>query len=117
VKVQSEKSGYVVVFITTATAEEAQRIANILVSGRKAACVNIVPQVHSRFWWQGQIDSADEVLLIVKTREALLDELIGLVKENHSYEVPEIVALPIVGGNPDYLQWLDDETEKKIHVD
>ena len=114
---QSEKSGYVVVFITTATAEEAQRIANILVSSRKAACVNIVPQVHSRFWWQGKIDSADEALLVVKTKAARLDELIGLVKENHSYEIPEIVALPIVGGNPDYLQWLDDETEKKIHVD
>lgn len=114
---QSEKSGYVVVFIMAATTEEAWKIANILASGRKAACVNIVPQVHSRFWWHGKIDSADEVLLIVKTREALLDDLIGLIKENHSYEVPEVIALPIVGGNPDYLQWLDDETEKKIHVD
>jgi len=106
-----EARAHIVVFITTATAEEAQRIANILVSGRKAACVNIVPQVHSRFWWRGKIDSADEALLVVKTKAALLDKLIGLVKENHSYEVPEIVALPIVGGNPDYLQWLDDETE------
>lgn len=113
----SKKSGYVVVFITTATIEEAQRIANILVSRRKAACVNIVPQVHSRFWWQGKIDSADEALLIVKTREALLDELIGLIKENHSYEIPEVIALPIVGGNIDYLQWLDDETESNIHAD
>ena len=112
-----EDRAHIVVFITTATAEEAQRIANILVSSRKAACVNIVPQVHSRFWWQGKIDSADEALLVVKTKAARLDELIGLVKENHSYEIPEIVALPIVGGNPDYLQWLDDETEKKIHVD
>ncbi|MQY55135.1 MAG: divalent cation tolerance protein CutA [Dehalococcoidia bacterium] len=100
-----------VVFITTATAEEAQRIANILVSGRKAACVNIVPQVHSRFWWQGKIDSADEALLVVKTKAALLDEIIKLVKENHSYEVPEIVALPIVGGNRDYLKWIDNQTE------
>jgi periplasmic divalent cation tolerance protein len=108
-----EDRAHIVVFITTATAEEAQRIANILVRSRKAACVNIVPQVHSRFWWQGKIDSADEALLVVKTKAARLDEIIGLVKENHSYEVPEIVALPIVGGNPDYLQWLDDETEKK----
>jgi periplasmic divalent cation tolerance protein len=108
---ESEKRERVVVFITTATAEEAQRISSMLVSGRKAACVNIVPQVHSRFWWQGEIDSADEALLIVKTKAALLHELIRLVKENHSYEVPEIVALPIAGGNPDYLQWLDDETE------
>jgi len=109
-----EDRAHIVVFITTATVEEAQRIANILVRSRKAACVNIVPEVHSIFRWQGKMDSADEALLIVKTREALLDELIELVKENHSYEVPEIVALPIVGGNPDYLRWLDAETEKNI---
>jgi periplasmic divalent cation tolerance protein len=70
-----------------------------------------VPQVHSRFWWQGKIDSADEALLVVKTKAALLDEIIKLVKENHSYEVPEIVALPIVGGNRDYLKWIDNQTE------
>ena len=112
-----EDRAHIVVFITTATIEEAQRIANILVSRRKAACVNIVPQVHSRFWWQGKIDSVDEALLVVKTKAARLDEIIGLVTENHSYEVPEIIALPIVGGNPDYLQWLDDEMEKRLHAD
>ena len=112
-----EDRAHIVVFITTATVEEAQRIANILVRSRKAACVNIVPEVHSIFRWHGKMDSADEALLIVKTREALLDELIELVKENHSYEVPEIVALPIVGGNPDCLRWLDAETEKNIHAD
>ena len=104
---------YLVVFITTANAVEAQRIANILISERKAACVNIMPQVHSRFWWQGKIDSANETLLIVKTKASLLDELIRLVKENHSYEVSEIIALPIVGGNEDYLRWIDDEIGKK----
>ena len=114
---QSEKSGYVLVFIMAATTEEAWKIANILAKERKAACVNIVPEVHSIFRWHGKMDSADEVLLIVKTREALLDELVGLIKENHSYEIPEVIALPVVGGNIDYLQWLDDETEKKIHVD
>ena len=105
---------YVVVFITAATANEAQSIANILISRRKAACVNIVPQVHSMFWWQGKIDYADEALLIVKTKSPLLEELIELVKRNHSYDVPEIIALPIIGGNRDYLQWLDDETGLKI---
>jgi periplasmic divalent cation tolerance protein len=112
-----EDRAHIVVFITTATVEEAQRIANILVSSRKAACVNIVPGVHSIFRWQGKMESADEVLLVVKTKAVRLDEIIGLVMENHSYEVPEIVALPIVGGNPDYLQWLDAETEKNIHAD
>jgi periplasmic divalent cation tolerance protein len=66
------------------------------------------------FWWQGKIDYTDEALLIVKTKSPLLEELIELVKRNHSYDVPEIIALPIIGGNRDYLQWLDDETGFKI---
>ena len=105
---------HVVVFITAATTDEAQNISNILVSRRKAACVNIVAQVNSIFWWQGKIESADEALLIVKTKAALLEELIELVKQNHSYDVPEVIALPIIGGNRDYLQWLDDETGLKL---
>jgi len=109
-----KKLEHVVVFITAATADEAQSISNILVSRRKAACVNIVPQIHSMFWWQGKIEHADETLLIVKTKATLLEELIDLVKQNHSYDVPEIIALPIIGGNRDYLQWLDDETALKI---
>lgn len=107
------KENYLVVFITVGTTEEAGRIADILVAQRKAACVNIVPEVHSKFWWQGEIDSAAEALLIVKTKASLLDELVRLVKENHSYEVPEVVALPILGGNPDYLKWIDEVTSLK----
>ena len=103
---------YLVVFITAATAEEAGRIADILVSKRRAACVNIISGLHSRFWWQGKIDTADEALLIIKTEAGLLDELIGLVKQNHSYEVPEVIALPIVGGNQDYLQWIGEEVRR-----
>jgi periplasmic divalent cation tolerance protein len=104
----------VVVFITAATSDEAQSISDILISRRKAACVNIISQVHSIFWWQGKIEYADEAMLIVKTKAALLEELIDLVKKNHSYDVPEIIALPIIGGNRDYLQWLGDETHLKI---
>ncbi len=107
------QSHYAVVFVTTGNAVEAQRIANILISERKAACVNIVPQVRSRFWWKGKIDSADETLLVIKTKVSLLDELNQLVRENHSYEVPEIIALPIIGGNQDYLKWIDDELGKQ----
>ena len=103
-------SGHIVVFITTSSIDEADKIADVLVGRRKAACVNIVPQVRSRFWWQGKIESAEEALLIVKTRSALLDEVIGLVMANHSYEVPEVISLPIAGGNEDYLNWLDEET-------
>jgi len=108
-----EGSDKVVVFITASTIDEADKIAEVLVEQRKAACVNIVPQVRSRFWWQGKIESAEESLLIVKTRAVLLDEVIGLVKANHSYEVPEVIVLPISGGNEDYLSWLDEETSRE----
>ena len=102
-------SANVVIFITTDTNREAQEIAEILLHQKKAACVNIVPKVDSRFWWEGNIDSAQESLLIVKTKASLLDKVINLVKETHSYAVPEVIALPIIGGNPDYLRWIDEE--------
>ena len=103
----------VVVLVTVPKVAEAEGIADALVGDRKAACVNVVPQVCSKFWWQGRIDSAEEALLVIKTRADLLDELIALVKRNHSYEVPEIVALPIIGGSQDYLDWLIEETESR----
>ena len=101
----------IVVFITTAGAEEAQRIADILLNERKAACINIVPRVSSRFWWQGKLESAEESLLIVKTKASVLDEIVGLVKEHHGYDVPEVIALPIIGGNEDYLDWVSKEVK------
>jgi len=104
-------TGKVVILITTSTEEEAHKIAEQLLTKRKAACVNIVPKVDSSFWWQGKLDSAQESLLIIKTRASLLQEVINLVKKVHSYSVPEIIALPIVGGNQDYLKWIDDEVK------
>ena len=99
----------VVVLVTTATEEEAHRIAEMLLNQRKVACVNIVPGLSSLFWWEGKLDSAQEGLLIIKTRASVLPELVEAVKEAHSYEVPEIVALPIIDGNEDYLKWIDSE--------
>jgi len=104
------KEEFLLVLVTTPTVEEGERIAHILLNAKKAACINIVPAVRSRFWWQGKIDSADEALLMVKTRAPLFEELIRLVKENHSYEVPEVIALPISAGNEDYLRWLAEAT-------
>jgi periplasmic divalent cation tolerance protein len=101
---------HIVVFITIDTTANAHKLADKLLSARKAACVNIIPKVSSQYWWQGKIEKADEVMLVVKTRAALLDELIALVKQNHPYSVPEIIAIPIIGGNPDYLAWLEKET-------
>jgi periplasmic divalent cation tolerance protein len=104
-------TGEVVVLITASSSEEAQRIAQSLLNHKKAACVNIVPGVTSLFWWKGKIDSAQECLLIVKTKASALDQVISLVKQIHSYQVPEVVALPIVGGNDEYLEWIRDEVE------
>ena len=99
----------VVILITTSIDEEAERIANKLLTQRKAACVNIIPKVRSLFWWKGELDSADEAVLIVKTKASLVDQIVSLVREAHSYEVPEVIALPLIGGNRDYLNWMSDE--------
>lgn len=108
-----ENDQKVVIFITTGTHEEANQLAEVLLKQRKAACINIVPGVSSRFWWEGQLHSDQESLLIVKAKASLLDEIVGLVKEVHSYDVPEVIALPIIGGNPDYLEWIGKELQER----
>lgn len=102
-------SGFVVVLVTASGREEAEKIAAALLEGRKAACVNIVPSVASRFWWKGKIDSAEETLLVIKTRETAVSDVIKTVKRNHIYTVPEIIVLPIVGGSEEYLDWIAGE--------
>ena len=106
-----EPSPYIVLFITTATAEEAQRISRALLEQKRVACVNIVPRVSSSFWWQDKLDSAEESLLIVKTKASQLNEIVTIVKEIHSYDIPELIALPIIGGNQDYLDWIEKEVK------
>ncbi len=101
----------IVVLITTGNDEQAGKIADALLGQRLAACVNIVPRVDSLFWWQGKIDATKESLLIVKTKAALLDDIIKTVKGIHSYKVPEIIALPVVDGNQDYLDWINEEVK------
>lgn len=103
---------HIVVFITASSDEEARKIAKLLLDQRKAACVNIVSGVDSSFWWQGKIDSARESLLIIKTRASTFPKVIELVKTIHNYEVPEIIAMPVIGGNDDYLKWIDDEVQE-----
>jgi len=106
-----------VVLITTGSEEEAHRIADLLLSQRKAACVNIVPSIASLFWWQDKLDSAQESLLIVKTKASVLNEIVSLVKELHSYDIPEIIALPVIGGNQDYLEWIGKEVKQGVGGD
>jgi periplasmic divalent cation tolerance protein len=107
----------IVVLITVGNDEEGRKIAELLVNRRKAACVSIVPRVDSLFWWEGKLDSAQESLLIVKTKASLFPEIVELVKRVHSYEVPEIIALPIIAGSEDYLMWLSTSVEQGEHYD
>jgi periplasmic divalent cation tolerance protein len=105
-----DSSQVVVVFITAASREEAVKLADLLLAARRAACVSVLPGVESFFRWQGNRETADETLLIAKTTTGRLAQLIETVKSGHSYQVPEIIALPVAGGNPDYLDWVARET-------
>jgi len=101
---------YIVVLITASSEDEAAKIARELVGMRLAACVNIISNLRSIYRWQGKIEEGNEVLMLAKTRRGLFSELVEKVKELHSYSVPEVIALPIISGSEDYLQWLTRET-------
>jgi periplasmic divalent cation tolerance protein len=101
----------IVVFVTVPDVEDAERIGRSLVEGRLAACVNIVPQIRSLFRWEGKVADESETLLIVKTRRALFDSLRAHVKQMHPYDIPEVIALPVVAGHQPYLRWIDEATE------
>jgi periplasmic divalent cation tolerance protein len=103
----------VVVMITADSAEQADSISRQLIELRLAACVSTLGSVNSVFWWQGKTNSEREFLLLAKTRASFLPRLVATVKKIHTYSVPEIIALPIVGGNADYLDWLSNETADK----
>ena len=100
-------NGYYVVLIT-APVDKGEELANFIIESKLGACVNVVKEVNSIYWWKGNIERDKESLLIVKTSASKFKELVEKVKEKHPYTVPEIIALPIVGGNPDYLSWIDD---------
>ncbi len=100
-----------VVFISIPR-EEARKMARTLVENRFAACVNIIPAIESFYWWDDAVQHDEEALMVVKTTRQRFDALMEFVEEHHPYELPEIIALPIVDGLPDYLAWVREETEK-----
>jgi len=107
-----KKPSFIVIFITCPTDKEAKKIAGELLHQKKVACVNIIPRVDSFFWWQGKIDSAKEVLLVAKSEAKLLKSIVKLVLSLHSYKVPEIIALPIIGGHKEYLKWISKNVKE-----
>lgn len=103
---------FVVVLVTAATADEAAAIGRALVESRLAACVNVVGPIRSIYRWQGAVEDAAEHLLLVKARAADLAALEAAVRARHSYDVPEVLALPIRGGSAAYLAWLAASTDR-----
>ncbi|BDB98245.1 divalent-cation tolerance protein CutA [Saccharolobus caldissimus] len=99
---------YTLLFSTTNSMENAKKIAKILVDERLAACVNIVPYIKSFYRWEGKTVEDDEILLIIKTKSEIKDKVIKRIKELHTYQIPEIIALDITAGLPEYLKWIDD---------
>ena len=97
----------IVILCTCSGAEEAERLARSLVEERLAACVNVIPQVRSYYRWQGAVESSEEHLLVVKSSRPLFEPLRARLAALHSYEVPEILALPVVAGSGSYLSWMD----------
>lgn len=108
-------SDALVVLMMAGSQEEAQKIAAALVREMLAACVNVVPGVSSVYWWEGQVQQDEEWLLIAKTRRDVLDDLVRRVQALHSYDVPEIIALPLVGGSQAYLTWIDSVVHGSWH--
>ncbi len=106
----SNRGEFVLVLVTTNSQEEAGRIARALVDSRLAACVNIISGIRSIFRWKGKIWDEGELLLLIKTRTALFERVEGVIREIHSYEVPEIIATPITRGSEPYLNWLREST-------
>jgi periplasmic divalent cation tolerance protein len=99
----------IVVFSTCSSGEEAKKLARLLIDQRLAACVNVIRAVDSFYRWQGKIQEDVEYLLVIKTSRELLDRLRAEWEKIHSYEIPELIALPIVDGAPNYLNWMEGE--------
>jgi len=102
----------IVVYCTASSMQEARKLTDLIVSEKLAACVTMVPSVHSTYWWKGNVERAEEVLLIIKTAPHKFERLAKRIKQIHSYSVPEILALPVAKGNPAYLKWLKQSVGK-----
>ncbi len=101
----------VMVYITAGDKQEAEKVGKALVESKTAACVNIVEDMQSMFWWNGGVEKDNEVVVVAKTKVGLVSELTEAVKSVHSYDCPCVVAIPVIDGNPEFLQWIQEETK------
>lgn len=102
--------GYCIINCTTSSKVNAMEISEYLIESKLAACVNIVPNIVSVYKWEGKVVEGQEFLMIIKTKESLFKQVEKAISERHEYSLPEIVAMPIIKGNKDYLKWLKSET-------
>ena len=104
---------HILIVVTVSSKEEAEKIATALLKKKLIACANIFGPVASHFWWQSKIDKAEEYVMFMKTKRELFKQVASNVKQLHSYEVPEIIALPIIEGFKPYLEWIDNSLSGK----
>lgn len=104
--------GLILIYTTLPSIADAEDIGRKLVESKKAGCINILLQMVSLYEWEGKLERADEVVMLIKTKVSLKDEVIGEVKRLHPYDVPAILALDVTGGNEDYLGWIIGQTQR-----
>lgn len=104
---------HIVVFVTARDKAEAERIAKGLLEARLIACANILDGIKSMFWWEGKIDQSQEALLILKSRKDRFPHIVKKVKSLHNYDLPEIIALPVIEGSKDYLAWINASVQSR----
>jgi len=99
---------YILIFVTASSQDEAEKMGHTLVQERYVACANSIPDIRSIYHWKKELCKDQEVLLLLKSRRDLFPKIQKRIKELHSYDVPEIIAIPIIEGSEDYLKWIDD---------
>mmetsp|Transcript_2374 Transcript_2374/g.6572 ORF Transcript_2374/g.6572 Transcript_2374/m.6572 type:complete len:162 (+) Transcript_2374:381-866(+) len=108
----SDQNDHAVYYVTVNSKTLGVKIAESLLTDKLAACVNIIPGVESMYWWEGKVETDQELLLMIKSSRALLNQITKRVKEQHEYDTPEVIAVPIVGGSTQYLNWIKENTRR-----
>ena len=109
-------SEYCIVVVTSSSASEAKIMATHLLQERLVACVNLVPKITSLYWWQDKIEECREALMFMKTTRERVERVMESVKKFHSYDVPEILVLPVSGGSEEYLRWIDESMRPGVEA-